>query len=472
MFFIILGIAGEWDEDDFISLHEYGPTTEFSSPEPVTFEYTTSPNPTPDGKYLRGTLKLSLPFYGGLFYLQYQRVDVTIVPVVSTTSPGEVFEDVPLELEKSQSALVTRENIPLAKSSPFSITFSLQHRNRTCRANRGRGYSQLAATTNIDYLIEDLSNISTVMISVISIGCHFGKPTGWIESDHSGGIRLLLECDRSTTGKLQECDWISITIPSTRSYIWKDSYGVVEGDSESSPWGTRIVINIPYSSSSVTAVSSKPLESLSHDLSGLHCRVCDSFILDSSVISSLRPLPSGLFDQLMHEYLCSETPPTMPLSMAEYTSPSEEISVGHIYFSVHPNDILENSSLLFKCKLTPSLLDVLGGSFGMKLLPQVGLSDNSATLSLVDISTCGVSCSRCQTILGDGLIAVDAIETEHSSNEIHLNDLQDIRFLRSSVVWRSCGHEAEWGAKELVKLLTEPCNIEQVYSPLMFLNHG
>lgn len=440
------------------------------SSEPLSFEYTTSPELCTDKKSVRGTVQLSLPFYGGSFCLRYQRVDVTIVPTTAAVTTDQNFEDPPEEQDqKAQNALVYRENICLFESSPFLVNFSVQDGKRLCRANNGRGFSQLGTPSNIMWFIEDLTNINALMVTLFSPGSKLMKPACWIEKDKQ--YRLVVECNRSGDIPPSKCEWISIPLHSKSwEYSWKDSYGTFEDILETPSGSNRLLIKIPYSSSAVEYFTLKSSVTCSSH-SGLRCRSCDSMILSSSSITSIQPLPSGLFDQVMHEYLCSETQPTMPLSMSEYTTPSGRISLGAIFFSLHPSDISSESHLQYKCKLTPSLFDVLGGSFGMKLLPQLGLSECSATLSLVDASTCSVTCSRCLAMLGDGLIASDSGSHEPTVDEIWISDLQDIRFLRSSVKWSPCGLEEGWGDKELVKLLLEPCAVEQVCYPSLLSPH-
>lgn len=475
----VLGtIGGDWDEDDFISLHALSPGCNLpDESNQVTFEYTAAPKLTSDGS-LRGVTQIPLPFYGGTFSLRYQRVTITVLPSSQQIRPHESSVDDPgLQGHPfTQNALVSREYLPLTSSELFSITFDVQLQSKLCRAKNGRGYKlDEPVVRDLSYLVEDLQNIHALVVTVVSTKStpnqFFTKPTSWLHSDASGSS-LILECDIFESGIVPpQPYWISIPLPSDGfNFLWLDSYGLVEVDSRTStPFGNRIVIKIPYATKATPPSMrlSKMLDS-STSFCGLVCRSCGVELLSHQAVSKLLPLPSGLFDQVMHEFLCSETQPTMPLSMTDFTTPRGNISIGEIFLSVHPPDLRVAEAagrLQFHCKMAPTLLDVIGGSL-VKSLPQYGLSEHTSTLSLVDASTCSVKCSRCCSILGDGLIAsdLDCHENPSPSEAIHLADLQDVRFLRSEVRWRPCGLEAGWGGEDLVAFLTEPCTAEQIVS--------
>jgi hypothetical protein len=477
---------GEWDEDDFISLHEVSPDNGSTPREhdQVCFEYTSQPVPclTERGAHC-GVTRLVLPFYGGPFCVKYQRVQTSI----ATTSLGGAGapdsldeEDARDPVRSTQGAVVTRQNLALCASDPFSLSLHVQTEMRPlCRSNKGRGLSRLPLQTSsgdLSCLVEDLTNICALMVTVIARATtstggqklRLVKPTCWVES--GTGTRtcaLVVEVDllSSETRLGGGPSWVSIPF-SSQDYdlLWRESYGLVECSEND-----RIVIKIPYAAASPSRPlpRSEPAVSESIQSSGLRCGHCAALLLEAEEISRILPLPSGLFDQVMHEYLCSETEPTMPLSLADVTSPRGVISVGEIFLSVNPKDLLNGQEprLDCSCKLSPSLLDVVGGSLGLKGLPQMGLTENSNYLSLVDASTCSIACLRCLTVLGDGLIASDSSPTQHShsqSEAIQLSDLQDVRFLRGEVRWSMCGREESWGDRELVDRLTERCSAEQV----------
>jgi hypothetical protein len=495
--------GGEWDEDDFISLHALSPESPFpSEANQIAFEYTAPPELS-GNRRLRGVVLIPLPFYGGPFCLRYQRVSITVVPAAQQLTPTQEsslddpeFEDRPVA--PPQTALVLRESLPLASCAPFCVTFQIQLRSQLCRARNGRGFTASepgkpkAPAGSLLCLVEDLQNIQALVLTVVfgnsnsSASRSLTKPASWLaKSNNPSGLSLVLECDVSEPDSDSQPDWISIPLPSLDfEFLWSDAHGVVEADkiADSAPFGNRIVIKIPYASRappSPSLGSSAPRPPFG--FSGLVCRSCGAELLSSGAIERVLPLPSGLFDQVMHEFLCSETQPTMPLSMADFTTPRGSISVGEIFLSVHPPDLSLGGAavgpatgadrLQLLCKMAPSLLDVIGGSL-VKRLPQFGLAEHSSTLSLVDASTCSVQCSRCHSVLGDGLIASDLLDShDHSSQAspllaeaIHLTDLQDLRFLRSEVRWQSCGLEGTWGGADLISLLTEPCTAEQVVS--------
>jgi hypothetical protein len=463
--------------------------------EQVSFEYTSKPEPCSNkSRSFRGVARLPLPFYGGRFSLKYQRVHTSIVATApGPASPAPIAAPLAEEnsvdpIRSQHGAVVTRQYQVLCSSDPFSPSFSIQsQRRRLCRSKRGVGPSRLAhqsSSGDLTYLVEDLKNIQALMVTVVPKASppgedffRFVKPTCWIESGAALPPSLLVECDllNSHLESSPEPSWISLRLscPDEYSILWRDSFGVIESPgtgSPGSPCVDRLVIKIPYALTPSPVPQPrpsilKPSAPVSvHQQSGLYCRHCESLLLQASEISGVLPLPSGLFDQVMHEYLCSETEPTMPLSMSDVTSPRGFISVGEIFFSVNPKDLMSCGALLnCSCKMAPSLLDVVGGSLGLKGLPQVGLTEHSNSISLVDASTCSIVCLRCLSVLGDGLIASDVDPSEHSPAEsIHLSDLQDVRFLRADVQWSPSGREVSWIDQDLVARLSEPCTSEQV----------
>lgn len=182
----------------------------------------------------------------------------------------------------------------------------------------------------------------------------------------------------------------------------------------------------------------------------------------------------------MHEFVCSESTPTMPLSVSDMATREGQILLGDIFMSVCPKDIVSNR-LLFTCKQFPSLLDVVAGtghivenvpramdlhSTNMEFTPSPPVTSSkpsessnasetrsASMMRIVDTSTCMVSCARCLSVLGDGQITEDDVGggVDNSSScdgkiqvvappvgaQFTASDLQDIRFLRDRVKWNA-----------------------------------
>jgi hypothetical protein len=236
---------------------------------------------------------------------------------------------------------------------------------------------------------------------------------------------------------------------------------------------------------------------------GLSCSFCSTLFLPQNCISSVGTLPSGLFDhvshtitshrinlaavfnsvavvQIMHEFVCSESTPTMPLSVTDMATPKGWMYLSDIFLSVNPVS-LRPGALLFRCKQHPSLLDVVAGTGhivenvhrakDMHATAGVGglCSSVGGDLQMVDASTCSVTCARCLSVVGDGQVAADDVAdsrtAEDSSNgasEFVVSDLQDVRLFRDRVRWRSASELS--GSQSLVGNLDQRYSSEKVPS--------
>jgi hypothetical protein len=153
----------------------------------------------------------------------------------------------------------------------------------------------------------------------------------------------------------------------------------------------------------------------------------------------------------MHEFVCSESQPTMPLSISDLQTPMGCMYLGDIYLSVNPAAILSKPDrsgqyhpvVSVSCKSSASLLDIIAGPINLGCMKSLGVQAGSgdAPLSvstLIDTSTCVLTCTRCGMVLGDGSIRADdnlAVTASNGDDTLRLSDLQDIRFYRDRINW-------------------------------------
>ena len=142
----------------------------------------------------------------------------------------------------------------------------------------------------------------------------------------------------------------------------------------------NIVLRLPYerkhdisdNSSSKTAkadgftvVETEAIESCS---AGVSCAACQSLLVPLSSLKGTALLPSGIFDNMMHEFICAEEHAAgLTLQCSEVTTPVGSLLLGDAQVSVNPENIARLgrtngtvSALIVQCKASPSLLDLFG----------------------------------------------------------------------------------------------------------------
>lgn len=114
---VVILLGGNWDEDDFISLHHQGTAAqENDNSEYEYFEYTSQPSVK--GEVLTGVCRVSLPPFGGPFYVSYRRTFTCIAEkTLADVKPGEEL--------KENDAVITRQNKPMSTSDIFQVSFQV-----------------------------------------------------------------------------------------------------------------------------------------------------------------------------------------------------------------------------------------------------------------------------------------------------------------------------------------------------------
>ena len=194
----------------------------------------------------------------------------------------------------------------------------------------------------------------------------------------------------------------------------------------------------------------------------------------------------------MHEFVCSEAQPTMPLSVADMVTPNGSVYLGEIFLTINPVDI-NPGSLGLHCKKSPSLLDTVAGTGHIienvaraADLQSADVAGGNCDFKVVDTSTCQVTCRRCLSVLGDAQIAPDNADYKTAAGaggddsrsaamtprdgHFDLADMQDIKCLRDRVCWQSGRGGSSpgiFGSPVLVERLMTGCSVEQVYIALV-----
>lgn len=162
----------------------------------------------------------------------------------------------------------------------------------------------------------------------------------------------------------------------------------------------------------------------------ISCGFCGNELVARDSIDNALQLPSGLFDNVMHEFICSEVTPAMNLCMADMSTPRSSIMVGPVQANANPLDIVAGSVTL-ACKAVPTILDLFsgyGGSLATTPLPPppppspplpgtLRQASPFAGCNLVDIDTCLVLCARCGSYIGDGQLAADCLCPTHQEQQ-------------------------------------------------------
>jgi hypothetical protein len=214
----------------------------------------------------------------------------------------------------------------------------------------------------------------------------------------------------------------------------------------------RIVCRIPYQqdlkASHDNDAKAEKNNFISDSYTEIYCRYCNNLLLHAK-IEETRHLPSGILDNMMHEFFCCEELPLQAMSSSELISTNTSVILGSIQVTVHPSNV-KSDSLILTCKTVATLIDLVHGYAGKlassKPKPSTKINDGcisclSRGANLIDVDTCLLSCSRCYSYLGDGSIYTennDSNENEDASksSSFLFEDLQNIRLALHCIKFR------------------------------------
>ncbi len=443
-----------------------------------------------------GRVSVPLPRYGGWFCLTYLRTNTRLVS--SGAAQTVVRERV----------AVTCLALPRCVPSPLSLGHP-ERKNKNKKAttatatatatadvvvpppHRRRGAGPLqyfdspsssfhfssSSSPAVSVCVEDLRTVHTLLATVSIDGIPpLCRASGWLLYEGQG-LSLLVEADVILPGGKNKIGYVFLPVLLSGAAMsgLEERYGsllLTEAALEQDKHGT-VVVRLPYapaaSSSGSTSATTGPslrsssTPSSSSGMGAVTCGACFKQLVAPSIITSTSLLPSGVFDNLMHEFICAEEHAVgMNMCSSEVTTPRGSLLLGEVQMAACPADVAP-ASLLVQCKQVPSVLDLFGG-FGGALatapFAPPAASNNGGGSSkrvvmapppaVVNIDTCVVSCSRCLTYVGDAVLksadpeevalagaelspSQGAAAAEGEEESLSLDDVRDIRFALTGV---------------------------------------
>lgn len=383
---------------------------------------------------LKGHISITLPPYGGCFVITYIR-----------NVQGNGIKE-------------------LARSSRISILCPVQYSHPDIKSNHSiqrRGVGDMNSKnqgTMLNVIVENLKNIKCLQISGMILvndpksSFYLGRIMSWLYQlvpDDLFEWKLVFESDilQVHDNSNVECD-DNISIKTIYGKIIVKGINVTnlllqEAYSEIDTSG-RIVCRIPYKShfeDTSYCTENKIQKVDSSNYTEIHCKYCSQLLMNANIFE-IRHLPSGLLDNMMHEFFCCEEMPLQAMSSSELKCNDSSMIIGSIQTTVHPNNIKRNS-ILISCKITSTLIDLIHGYAGILATSKNKIASShskrndckmcfSRCINAIDTDTCLISCSRCLSYLGDGCIYADdnnSNDDDVESSSFFFNDLQSIRFL-------------------------------------------
>jgi hypothetical protein len=438
-----------------------------------------------------GRVSVPLPRYGGWYCLTYLRTNTRLVS--SGAAQTVVRERV----------AVTCLALPRCVPSPLSLGHP-ERKNKKKKAttatatadvevpppHRRRGAGPLqyfdspsssfsfssSSSPAVSVCVEDLRTVHTLLATVSIDGIPpLCRASGWLLYEGQG-LSLLIEADVTLPGRNSKIGYVFLPVLLSGAAMsgLEERYGgllLTEAALEQDKHGT-VVVRLPYapaasSGGSTSATTGPSLQSSSTPSSSsgvgaVTCGACFKQLVPPGSITSTSLLPSGVFDNLMHEFICAEEHAVgMNMCSSEVTTPRGSLLLGEVQMAACPADVAP-ASLLVQCKQVPSVLDLFGG-FGGALAtapfapPATSNSGGASSKrvvvapppAVVNIDTCVVSCSRCLTYVGDAVLKSagpeeealagaelspgQAAAAEGEEETLSLDDVRDIRFALTGV---------------------------------------
>lgn len=304
--------------------------------------------------HLHGHLKFPLPVCGGYFYISYQRM------------AGKGNNRKLYELSISNSFSIS---CPIFQCKPDVLLPN----NKSVRR---RGNGSITTNTNevvgLDMLVEDLKNIQTInIIGLLPLISKNNKNI--IEKQYLNRIMAWSYKKESSNDYnivilIIEADIITVTcndIDSHQEVAINTVYGRVEIDDFNIDFlhnlaftdnsqceidiSGRIVCRVPY----CNKVVKDPLcticntNMLNEEIT-IACQFCSSTLFNS-LVKEINHLPTGVFDNLMHDFMCCEETPVQALSSSDIISKPSSILIGTINIILNPIDMVKEAIQL-SCK--------------------------------------------------------------------------------------------------------------------------
>ena len=454
--------GGDWDDSDAVQLVcvfprkvSVHPLIEvYKAHDEQTYEdleYTTEPLAM-GGSILVGQVKLSLPSFCSFYVAKYIR---TSLCCRQDEKGGMVMERVTSRLCQTEHFIITsgvvfghpddaQQTVNASPVDNFSILPSPAQ-----KATRRRGAVPMAFDQSWT-LVEDLRSIHTLSIA---IGIQKGDPQlarvmAWAHGE-DGQLIITVEVDVHNSDGSLVTRYSQVCV-SLQPVVLLFEGAQVELDVRFHAGGSHaIVCRIPYEplADSLRTNLGKSNEYYRPCSSAVACGFCGNEFVAKGKVGQILPLPSGYFDNIMHEFICSDVAPDAALCLSDLTTPVGCMLVGSLHATANPCDVAPGS-LSFSCKVVPSFLDLFtgnGGSIVTTPLPTFLKGSRTMPLSsLVNIDTCQLICARCGSYVGDGQLSADcpcpaphvqkaAMSSSTAQEEFVMADVRDFRFAKQSI---------------------------------------
>jgi len=473
-------------------------------------EYTQRPSKRKEanGRVLMvGRVSISLPTFSSLFSLKYVRTSSRTHTAPSETGNGQVVS-------------IVRSMKELGSSKVFSVVAPVQATDSKGLRRRSVANYSCTSESNFDVLVEDLKNIHTLLVTIAAVDGGslslsskqkmreapatrqtISKAMAWCISPSASSASVLIEADVNTVVfSSSSSSSSSETIHSSSLSLCELKYCslslgvnlILEGAQiEVDMHSGRLLCRFPYQRSADAPLLPSPLpppppvatsfpssasSTPSPSTPAIVCGFCEATLISGSSVDTTSPLPSGVFDNMMHEFICSESAPSLVLCTSDMTTPARSLLTGPLHVTANPQDIVEGA-LVLECKGSSNILDLFSGYGGSLATTPLVRNQASSTYgvegagasgvgfdlpSLVNIDTCALVCARCSSYLGDGQLAGEAgdgcpcpahlfsaskqekdttsedaasaaAKEEVEASSFAMNDLRDIRFVQHCV---------------------------------------
>jgi hypothetical protein len=137
---------------------------------------------------------------------------------------------------------------------------------------------------------------------------------------------------------------------------------------------------------------------------------------------------------MMHDFICGECS-LSPLTSVDVVCARAFAYEGDTSLLLNAADF-DNTAVTVDCKRQPSLLDdVYGYGAHMNCCGEGGGSN----VEVIDVNSCIVSCGRCGSCIGDGLIQDNngVVEVGADDNTLFISDISRVRLLLHTIVLES-----------------------------------
>jgi SAM-dependent methyltransferase len=211
-------------------------------------------------------------------------------------------------------------------------------------------------------------------------------------------------------------------------------------------------------------------------LEEIRCKFCsNALVRDCSLINGVHPLPTGIFNEMLYDFVCCEEASCMSLQCEDLLVKPQKLYCSLTSCWLHREHFIACSAsvspIRLVCKESQSFQDmftVTGATvMANKSLAPKGAKESERTrwmqrlfTGIVNTDFCSVRCRRCDAWLGDARIDMTALDEDttedtnvDSSYEFPLTSLRHIEFSWHTVSIQTNSHEVTSSRLENISIL-------------------